>query len=1173
MDETIRVKIVADTSQASSSLKSLGKQTDNLRTGTNAVNTAVNQLNKTLNSIGFKSVGITNLVRAFTDLKTTSLIVGKTIKSSIGKEAVKATENLINGAGKAPEAFQDVSNAIQDIFDDLEHGVRSTYTESIWGGTNENIQVLKSAFKDLGKNATADVKKLGFAFNQIPYKQINHKIKRLSNAWDKEKPIAYRRAVKDLYTSFTNLTTNTTSLQRALSSLKYRFNKLFEEKTLGGAIKDRFVAFGTGLKTATRYVVGFTEGLIKLTAKLLTGGLIAGLAALFAGIRNVFSVSKLGDDIDKTSKKVGMGTTAFQQWSYILERCGVEVSSLQTAMRGLNSAVINNPDRFSALGIDPNGLSQSQLFAKTVEALQKVSDSTERARLAYQLFGRSSAELAPLLAISGAEVQRLSYQYNLLGATMDGRLVRASANLQDAITDLKSAFQGLKNTLAQALMPIITHIIVRLTVFIAKVNMVLQSLFGVKIEYDRFEESTANVTSNVAKTNTEVRKLRTLIAGFDELNIFPSQDNNNGDIGSFLDDLEDYGNFGGIEPGQILPPEAIAELKNFHDNILPGIVEKLKIFIEKVKEVKAAWDELESTGDTDTFFNRILEITGLDDNPFFKGLVDAIKQVKDWWNENVGGKMIGWDPIDWTDLWGIEVDEGGITDKVIKAIEKINKWFNENFGGGRLFGWDMPDGETFSDWWNNFWNGGDLGLGLDFDFESSPAGKFVKWWNEKALPVLNTNPFEWLDEQLGISEWWEENIGSITWDNIFADIRADYEDSDLKGIVDEVEGFFGGIGTWFEEDIEPLFTKEGWSNIFADIKRDFEESKIGVIFTKEYWQTKFAVIETAIQNVPIVKAATNIWNTVKGWFNKDVNPTLGSQSFWKGKFLIAGIGLDGAALPAKVANVWNSIKTWWNKDVAPKFTSAYWKTKFESIKTGLGNVPIVGKVKETWNSVREWWNKNIAPKFTIAYWKEKFNIIPNGLGYASILTKMREKWAEVKSWWDKNVAPKFTWTYWRDKFNSIKSGLSNVSLVGVAKSMINGLINTLESGLNRIIDKLNGSGILSALRTVGVNVWLNRVYIPRLAKGGIIDEPTMAMMGEYPGARNNPEIVTPERKLTQIFENSNDDIVGVLVQGFRQIISAIDDKDLSVSLGDTQIAKSAARGNNQYRLQTGTSLF
>lgn len=38
--------------------------------------------------------------------------------------------------------------------------------------------------------------------------------------------------------------------------------------------------------------------------------------------------------------------------------------------------------------------------------------------------------------------------------------------------------------------------------------------------------------------------------------------------------------------------------------------------------------------------------------------------------------------------------------------------------------------------------------------------------------------------------------------------------------------------------------------------------------------------------------------------------------------------------------------------------------------------------------------------------------------------------------------------------------------------------------------------------------------IPKFAKGGIVSTPTMGMMGEYPGARSNPEVIAPLDKLT-----------------------------------------------------------
>lgn len=54
--------------------------------------------------------------------------------------------------------------------------------------------------------------------------------------------------------------------------------------------------------------------------------------------------------------------------------------------------------------------------------------------------------------------------------------------------------------------------------------------------------------------------------------------------------------------------------------------------------------------------------------------------------------------------------------------------------------------------------------------------------------------------------------------------------------------------------------------------------------------------------------------------------------------------------------------------------------------------------------------------------------------------------------------------------------------------------------------------------------------IPKFAKGGIVSGPTMGMMGEYAGARTNPEVIAPLDKLESIIggQNINVTVSGVL---------------------------------------------
>ena len=56
-------------------------------------------------------------------------------------------------------------------------------------------------------------------------------------------------------------------------------------------------------------------------------------------------------------------------------------------------------------------------------------------------------------------------------------------------------------------------------------------------------------------------------------------------------------------------------------------------------------------------------------------------------------------------------------------------------------------------------------------------------------------------------------------------------------------------------------------------------------------------------------------------------------------------------------------------------------------------------------------------------------------------------------------------------------------------------------------------------KTFGFNLsTLNEISMPRLAKGGVLYEETAFIGGEYSGARTNPEIVTPESKMEEVFD-------------------------------------------------------
>lgn len=92
------------------------------------------------------------------------------------------------------------------------------------------------------------------------------------------------------------------------------------------------------------------------------------------------------------------------------------------------------------------------------------------------------------------------------------------------------------------------------------------------------------------------------------------------------------------------------------------------------------------------------------------------------------------------------------------------------------------------------------------------------------------------------------------------------------------------------------------------------------------------------------------------------------------------------------------------------------------------------------------------------------------------------------------------------------------------------------------------------------------------ANGGVINKPTLGLVGEYTGARNNPEIITPENKMREVFGEGNTEMIIELKRN-NALLAEILNKDNSITIGDDVISAAAARGNRNYAKRTGRSQF
>ena len=86
-------------------------------------------------------------------------------------------------------------------------------------------------------------------------------------------------------------------------------------------------------------------------------------------------------------------------------------------------------------------------------------------------------------------------------------------------------------------------------------------------------------------------------------------------------------------------------------------------------------------------------------------------------------------------------------------------------------------------------------------------------------------------------------------------------------------------------------------------------------------------------------------------------------------------------------------------------------------------------------------------------------------------------------------------------FAAIAAGAGLVALGAMMGSMIPTILGKTSSSGQNMEDRLNAP-------TIG--------GIPAFANGGIVSGPTLGLMGEYPGARSNPEVIAPLNKLQSL---------------------------------------------------------
>lgn len=193
------------------------------------------------------------------------------------------------------------------------------------------------------------------------------------------------------------------------------------------------------------------------------GGLFGAISVggLVAGMKNV--VGEM-DRVSKAAQKIGTSTESLSALEFAAKLADVSAQSLQSSLgklaRSLDEARSGSgaaAEAFARLEIDPRTFSDPADAMKAIaERFAAMPDGVSKTALAMDLFGKSGADLIPLLNAGASGIAELEAEARRLGITFSSETARAAEEFNDNMTRLQT---GLRGFMMQTLSPLIPMLV------------------------------------------------------------------------------------------------------------------------------------------------------------------------------------------------------------------------------------------------------------------------------------------------------------------------------------------------------------------------------------------------------------------------------------------------------------------------------------------------------------------------------------------------------------------------------------------------------------------------------------------------------------------------------------------------------------------------------------------
>jgi TP901 family phage tail tape measure protein len=234
---------------------------------------------------------------------------------------------------------------------------------------------------------------------------------------------------------------------------------------------------GAATKTGASMSLGFAKanaaiqrnaGAIRAAGVAITA-MGAGIAGAIAGMmRLAQQTGETAEQLRNQAAMTGLSRKQLQEYTFIAQQAGFSTEAitnasafLQRNLMGIEEGTGNAADVMKSLGIaiheaDGSLRPMSALLPEVIGSLQGMGNETQRNMFAAQVFGRGWKEIAPLLAMTTAEMARQQQAARDLGIVWSDDMFAAADRADAAFDMLHAQMQGVAVSIASAVMPVIT---------------------------------------------------------------------------------------------------------------------------------------------------------------------------------------------------------------------------------------------------------------------------------------------------------------------------------------------------------------------------------------------------------------------------------------------------------------------------------------------------------------------------------------------------------------------------------------------------------------------------------------------------------------------------------------------------------------------------------------------